>query len=174
MLNDDKIKITTAALRQTHEISALEDSAGKAFIDIGMAWVDEIPAATPESLATPVSDGNILIAQHNNAIVGFIHMGEMDNHGHIFEVSVGLEAQGKGIGRKLLEAGDKWAHNHGFSAITLTTFKNVSFNAPWYRKCGFKIIVPDRYDNPHLYITLKNEHEGILGKNERVAMIKKL
>jgi GNAT superfamily N-acetyltransferase len=174
MLNDKEIKITPADLGHIQEISALEDSAGKAFIEIGMAWVDAMPAATSEDLEEPIKKGNILVAKQASSLIGFIHMGEMDENGHIFEVSVGLEAQGTGIGRKLLAAGEKWATTKGFSAITLTTFKNVRFNAPWYQKCGFDIITPDRYDNPVLYITLKNEQEGILGRSERVAMIKNL
>ena len=43
----------------------------------------------------------------------------------------------RGIGSALLEAGCAWAREHGYPAMTLTTFADVAWNAPYYAQRGF-------------------------------------
>jgi GNAT superfamily N-acetyltransferase len=56
---------------------------------------------------------------------------------HIEQLQVLRAHQGRGIGRALLGAVIAWAREHGFAAVTLTTFRSVRWNAPFYASLGF-------------------------------------
>lgn len=62
---------------------------------------------------------------------------------HIEQVSVHPEHQGRGIGRQLIEYVDRWAAGQGISALTLSTFRNVPWNGPYYARLGFSELVGD-------------------------------
>ena len=48
--------------------------------------------------------------------------------------------QGRGVGRALIERAVVWAAERGMPAITLTTFIDVAWNAPLYRRLGFRVL----------------------------------
>ena len=41
------------------------------------------------------------------------------------------------LARRLLDAAATWAPTRGLKAITLTTFRHVAWNAPFYARYGF-------------------------------------
>jgi GNAT superfamily N-acetyltransferase len=43
----------------------------------------------------------------------------------------------QGIGTALLERACEWGRARGYPAITLTTYADVPWNAPWYARRGF-------------------------------------
>jgi predicted N-acetyltransferase YhbS len=53
-------------------------------------------------------------------------------------VSVRPDYQGVGVGRALIEWVVAWAAQAGMPAVTLTTFVDVPWNAPLYRRLGFR------------------------------------
>ena len=59
------------------------------------------------------------------------------------ELSVLTEYRRKGIGTKLVNHAIYWADINNYDYITLTTFKNIPFNAPFYKKFGFEEFLPD-------------------------------
>ena len=58
----------------------------------------------------------------------------------IVELSVHLDWQGKGIGRQLINAVADHAREGGLSSLTLTTFRDVPWNAPFYARLGFDYV----------------------------------
>ena len=56
---------------------------------------------------------------------------------HIRQFDVTQPLQGRGIGRRLLAHVAAWARDEGFSALSLTTFRAIPWNGPFYRSCGF-------------------------------------
>ena len=56
---------------------------------------------------------------------------------HIDELDVLRDQQGQGIGRRLLSHVIDWAKAEGFKTISLTTFRNIPWNAPFYARVGF-------------------------------------
>ena len=44
----------------------------------------------------------------------------------------------RGIGRGLLDDVAWWAAAEGLPALTLTTFRSVPWNGPYYARCGFR------------------------------------
>ena len=69
--------------------------------------------------------------------VGFLSLRVIDGEAHVDQVSVLPERGREGIGRALMEAAIGWAAGRGLSGVTLTTFRDVPWNAPFYRTLGF-------------------------------------
>lgn len=78
-----------------------------------------------------------------------------------------FEAQGRGIGRALVAAVTAEGRQRRLSAVTLTTFRNIPWNAPFYARLGF-IEVAGAAMNARLAAVLK--HELRRGLTDRCAM----
>jgi GNAT superfamily N-acetyltransferase len=72
------------------------------------------------------------------AAVGFAAVTELDGHAHLAELAVHPDHGRRGIGGALLAEARGWAARAGFRALTLTTFRDLPWNAPWYRRHGYR------------------------------------
>jgi GNAT superfamily N-acetyltransferase len=72
--------------------------------------------------------------------IAFLRAEVLSEELHIWEMSVRLERQGAGIGRKLIQQAIEEAKVLGLAAVTLTTFHNVTWNEQFYARLGFKTI----------------------------------
>ncbi len=97
----------------------MDCKAHREFVDAGGSWVVED------------LDGRIL---------GFACARLEDQALHLHEISVRREAQGQGVGRKLLQQVVDAARHTGARELTLTTFADVPWNAPFYAQLGFEVI----------------------------------
>ena len=70
----------------------------------------------------------------------------VDGHAHLEQISVLPEHGGQGIGTQLLDAVAGWATGQGHAEVTLTTFRDVPFNAPLYAKRGYEVVPEARVD----------------------------
>ncbi|MCK5748946.1 MAG: GNAT family N-acetyltransferase [Oricola sp.] len=122
-------------------MQAIERDAARAFIPIGYDFCVG-PAREDWEHRKGIAEGAALIAECGGEPAGFILLWPVDGHGHIVELSVALGFQKRGLGRALIDAGETWARGAGFGAITLTTFRDVSWNAPWYRALGYRDFEP--------------------------------
>lgn len=96
-----------------------------------------------ESGATRLSmPGFLLIAEVDETVVGFVHVVEFDEIAHLEQISVLPEHARAGVGRSLLDAAVETAAGRGHTEITLRTFRDVPWNAPFYARCGFEITEP--------------------------------
>ena len=78
------------------------------------------------------------------------------------------EYQKRGIGSALLVELFAEARRRGAQSITLTTFEDIPWNAPLYRKFGFSVI-PEESLSPELVTELENQR--LAGMRNRVAMV---
>lgn len=91
-------------------------------------------------------------------LVGFVgimtiptrtRLGEFENVGGIYAVTVRPSYMCRGIGRKLLEASEKYLHKQGMRLIFLTTSRSI-VAYKWYCEIGYKVIdIVDNY--PYMY-----------------------
>ncbi|MGN6608829.1 MAG: GNAT family N-acetyltransferase [Jatrophihabitans sp.] len=99
---------------------------------------------------------------------GFVQIDEVDGLAHIQEVAVVPGRMRRGVGTALVEAACAWAREHGYAAITLTTFAEVPWNGPFYTRLGFRV-VPEGELGPRL--AARRAHERpIEVVGPRVAM----
>ena len=159
-------------LARADELPALERierEAGARFDDIpALAAVPEVltpPGALPAALAR----GQVWVAVADGGPVGFAYADLLEDAVHLEELDV-LPAWGrKGIGTALVEAVVADARRRGLAAVTLTTFRDVPWNAPYYARLGFRLLAPDELA-PGLVALLEHEERRGLPRALRVAM----
>jgi len=100
--------------------------------------------------------------------VGFVSVDIVDGCAHIDQLSVLTDHGRRGIGRALVDHAVQWARATGLPAVTLTTFRDVPWNAPFYRQVGFEVV-----DDPTpglAAVRAAERAEGLDGFGPRVAM----
>jgi len=132
--------IRRAGLEDLPALPAVERSAAIAFRTTTHTWVAD-DAVTPEEVYPPlVFAGCLWVAERGVRIVGFVSAQAATDALHILELAVALPEQRRGIGRRLVETTVQAARACGLPAVTLTTFRDVVFNAPFYRALGFDVV----------------------------------
>lgn len=105
--------------------------------------------------------------------VGFVLVELIGARIHIAEFDVAPHHQRRGIGTLLLREVGAWAADRGFAEITLTTYRDIPWNAPAYRRMGFELVESSELDE-HLRSHLEQEAAAGFGVHPRVAMRQKL
>jgi HAD superfamily hydrolase (TIGR01509 family) len=112
----------------------------------------------------------VAIAGSESRLVGFAFVREIDRYAHLDEIDV-LPAYGRqGIGSSLLAAVCSWAETAGYSAVTLRTFRDVPWNAPFYQKRGFRVVESATLSERHVDLEKSERHRGLRTDN-RVTMV---
>lgn len=88
---------------------------------------------------------------------------------HLEEIDVHPEHGRQGIGAALVRAVCEWAARSGYRAVTLTTFRAVPWNMPFYARLGFET-VPAAELRPELVAVVGDETARGLDPAARVVM----
>jgi GNAT superfamily N-acetyltransferase len=107
------------------------DRAADALFDIGGYGASPGPA-TPEQL-----DDAAMLAVAGRPALGSVRVEIVDGSAHIAQLSVRPKFMQRGIGQTLVEYACSWATRHRYDSITLCTFTDVPWNAPFYTSLGF-------------------------------------
>ncbi|MGO4524713.1 GNAT family N-acetyltransferase [Microvirga sp. 2MCAF35] len=131
-------------------LGAVERSAASVFRNSGPAWLADGDTMDPGVLADLCRDGTLWVAADgNDEPVGFLAGHGLDGSFYIAEVSVTASHQRRGIGIRLVEAAIEHGRRLGFGAITLTTYRDLSWNGPFYARLGFVEVDPDEAGPRH-------------------------
>lgn len=152
-------------------MQALERDAAQAFRTIGYDFCADGPVRSATEHERGLRYGASFIAEEDGVGAGFILLWSVDGHAHLTEISVAEAFQKRGVGRALIDKGEAWARAQGFDAITLTTFRDVSWNAPFYRALGYVELEPDAAQGDLAAIRQEESDAGYAAK-PRIAMIK--
>jgi GNAT superfamily N-acetyltransferase len=147
-------RIRTATPEDIPALSVLEAEADRVL----EAELGNQSLPVPE-LTTPVEPLFILVA--GAPPVGFARVDEVGGQAHLEQLSVRPDFGGRGIGRSLVEAALAAARGHGYESMTLCTFADVPFNAPFYASCGF-----EEYTHPGQALAALRIHEAQLGLDD--------
>lgn len=120
-----------------HELLEVERNAAALLLGHGGYDLFAMHSLSTENLRDGVVNGILRVAEVDGEVVGFALCGQVDGHAHLFEMDVVPEHGRCGIGSALLESVCDEAAARGFSAITLTTLRDVAWNAPFYAARGF-------------------------------------
>lgn len=115
----------------------IERRAARLLLDRGGLDLFAMHSLSRGALDAGIRDGILRVAETGGARVGFALAGEVDANAHLFEIDVLPERGRCGIGSALLESVCAEAASRGYPAITLTTLRDVPWNAPFYAKRGF-------------------------------------
>jgi len=134
--------ITQARPRDLSRLPAIELAAARL-----------LAGHAPPSVLAETTTGDVLNAAHahgrlwvalaEDVPVGFAHVEILEpTVAHLEEIDVHPEHGRRGVGRKLVMAVCAWTETNGYGAVTLTTFRDVPFNMPFYARLGFEVIPP--------------------------------
>ncbi|MGW6838549.1 GNAT family N-acetyltransferase [Streptomyces sp. NPDC054949] len=129
--------VRTAELPLLQEI---ERAAGECFREIGMVEIAEDEPLPLAELARHQRAGSAWVATDGADVpVAYLIADRVDDALHVEQVSVHPDSAHRRIGRALLDFLADRAKAEGLAALTLTTFAEVPWNAPYYARCGFRI-----------------------------------
>lgn len=149
----------------------IEQSAAQSFKRIpSLAWIADGPCLPIEAHLASLEEGTCWVAvTEQDRPIGFLTAECMQDRLHILEISVEAQAQGCGAGKTLLRAAHQAAKQRGLKRITLTTCRNVPWNAPFYQKMGFEILAQTDLESD-LRAHLEDEQACGFQPGERCAM----
>lgn len=139
----------------------IEKAAATLFSEVGLP---EIAAHDPtglEFIEATARAGAVFVALADSAIAGFILAAPLDRHSHIHELSVHPAHGRKGLGRRLVETVCDWAREKGDQAVTLSTFRDITWNGPFYASCGFREIARHEWTPALLLAHYREEGSGL-------------
>lgn len=158
-----------ARINDAEHLPAIERAAGQLFLgDADLTDIDDVWSADEHRRF--IRRGHCLVASAGEVIAGFLTSQPFRRELHIWEMSVHPDFQRCGIGAGLLRACMIDAKNSGFSALTLTTFRDVPWNKPFYEKLGFTV-VEDMAAHPRLADAIDEEAKNGLPRDRRCGMI---
>jgi ribosomal protein S18 acetylase RimI-like enzyme len=151
-------------------LPGIEYSAGRRFLTIPeLAFVADLDDMAAERHQHYIAQGTEWVAlDATQEIVGFLAAEMVGRDLHVWELAVRADSQNQGVGSRLIETATRFACERGLDSLTLTTFANVLWNAPWYERLGFVVTLSDE----RLATIVQTETER--GLPDRCAMRKKL
>lgn len=123
--------VRLALPRDLEALPNVEAAADRVFATLGIGPLP--PGST--SVDELASAQAVLVV--GDPAVGFARVETIDGQAHLEQLSVHPAAARRGVGTALVEAVSEWAMRSGFEAVTLCTFAEVPWNAPFYRRLGF-------------------------------------
>lgn len=137
----DYVYTMTYAIRQAEprdliRLEEIENKADSLFLE---DFLPESWPLAPTGDERLVGAGFVLVVAEvfGGEAVGFVHVLLTNDVAHLEQLSVLPSHARRGHGRALVEAAKHETHGRGFPTITLRTFAEVPWNAPFYTDCGF-------------------------------------
>ncbi|MFT4284288.1 MAG: GNAT family N-acetyltransferase [Protaetiibacter sp.] len=150
-------------------VVGIERAAGELFREIGMREIaDDEPIGAADFDRFAVT-GRAWLWEVDGVPAGYLLVEPLDDGAHVEQLSVDPAWGRSGIGTALLQVAARWAEANGLRSLTLTTFRDVPWNAGFYARRGFRILAPDEC-GPELMARARHESELGLDRWPRVAM----
>jgi GNAT superfamily N-acetyltransferase len=127
----DSDEIRVARPEEHDALRSIEEAADTSFAAVGIGPFEV--SDDEDHLARAA----VVLATGDPA-VGFACVEVVDGAAHLWQLSVHPQAARRGRGTALVNAVCDWAAANGFPAVTLTTFRDVAWNGPFYAKLGFR------------------------------------
>lgn len=150
---------------------AVERSAGELFRETDRAWVADAAPAAPEAHEDAIRRGHHWTALIDGEVGGFLLAESLGDTLHIAELAVAAPYQRQGAGTALIGAAEAYAAGAAFASLTLTTYRDLAWNGPFYARRGFREIPRDALSNA-LAARLRAEAAAGHDPTLRCAMVK--
>lgn len=160
------LAIRPALETEIDAIRDLERASSRRFLGVMDALAADDP--TPASvLADRIAAGGLLAALMDGTLAAFVMFRPLEDSLYIEQIDVAPTFEGRRIGAALIDAVAERAASAGLARLTLSTFRDVPWNAPYYRRLGFVDIADVALSDALL--TVRREHEA-RGLDERARL----
>jgi predicted N-acetyltransferase YhbS len=158
----DDYRIRPARASEVARIRDIEDEAGTMFSGLGLVDDARDPSFPLDILGSLIESGQVWVACRGDDVpVGMVIASAREGTAYIEELDV-VPAQGRrGLGRRLVACVCDWARAHGYPAVTLSTFRDVPWNGPFYRRLGFRDLSPAEWTPGMLAIRAREARHGL-------------
>jgi len=109
-----------------------------------------------------------LSTKQTKILVGFAACHLYSRYLHLDEISVLPNAGKQGIGTSLMKHVLECSKKRGCKGTTLTTFSDIAWKAPFYKKLGFNEL---KFSDTPSHVQAMLEEESSIGLVNRVAML---
>ncbi|WP_205470972.1 GNAT family N-acetyltransferase [Nocardioides sp. SYSU D00038] len=138
-------------------LAAIEDAGVPLFESVlGDLTGDPLASPAPPGRHRVDEPGFLLVA--GDPAVAFAHVRFHDDWAHLEQVSVHPDAMRQGLGTTLVRAAMEEARWAGFDRISLTTYRDLPWNGPFYAGLGFAEV-----ERPEPFQQRLREQETALG-----------
>jgi GNAT superfamily N-acetyltransferase len=160
------LTIRTGLESEIDAVRDLERASSRRFLGVMDALAADDP--TPASvLADRIAAGGLLAASMDGTLAAFVMFRPLEDSLYIEQIDVDPRFEGRRIGAALIDAVAARAAATGRARLTLSTFRDVPWNAPYYRRLGFLDIADDALSDA--LRAVRREHEA-RGLDERARL----
>lgn len=103
-------------------------------------------------------------------VVGLALVIVLGDYAHLDELDVLPDHSQQGVGSALVATVCDWAQAAGYAGVTLRTFRDVPWNAPFYQRRGFRIVESSQLSPHHGDLEVAEQQRG-LRTDLRVSMV---
>ena len=144
----------------------VEEQAGRLFdtYDGDLGLTDEILShvTSIETFEKARHAGHLWVAvAPTREIVGFALVRDLGGCAHLEELDVLPSHCNRGLGSALLAAVCTWATGDRYPAVTLSTFRDVPWNRPFYQHRGFHVVDPSTLSAEHADLVASERRRGL-------------
>ena len=118
---------------------AVEVEAGQVFRTVGMTQIAEDVPEIPD-LRAAAEEERLWVTEVGSEVAGYVSAEVLDGNAHVAQVSVAPTYAGRALGRAMIEFVEAWGRAAGRPATTLTTFRDVPWNGPYYLRLGYHVL----------------------------------
>lgn len=162
-------RILPARLDDLPQLADIERAAARLLT----GWAPErvlLETTSLDELRLAQAGGCLWVALVGDTPIGFAHVKLLEPRAaHLDEIDVHPAHGRRGVGRQLVATVSAWAEAMNFDSVTLSTFRDVPWNRPFYERCGFSVISPEEW-SPALRRVVESEADRGLDPALRVIM----
>jgi GNAT superfamily N-acetyltransferase len=163
--------IRLAHAAELPQLQTIEQAASRLFVGSDFADLVDGPPIPLAALHDYQAAGQIWVAvDAADQPVGFAIVRRHSEAVHLHELDVHPDHGRRGVGRRLVQTVCDWARAQGFAAVTLSTFRDIAWNAPLYARLGF-VTLADAELSPALHDIRQREAAAGLPIERRVCMV---
>lgn len=150
-------------------LPAIERAAGEVFRPLGMDLVADDDPPDREVLRAFVDAGHAWVIERHGEVAAYLVADVVDGCAHVEQVTVHPRHAGHRLGAALVDNLADRARQCRLPAVTLTTFRDVAWNGPYYVALGFRWL-DDHEVTPGLRALRRHETERGLDRWPRGCM----
>jgi predicted N-acetyltransferase YhbS len=133
--------IRSARAEELTLLAQIERAAAVLFLNTPYAFLAHDEPLSLDFVRQRFQVGQVWVAvDKQGLVVGFAITREVDDTIYLQEMDVDPAHGRRGLGAALVETVCDWAQLQGYGAISLSTFRDLPWNAPFYAKLGFQML----------------------------------
>jgi len=166
----DNYSIRLATVAELPKLQDIERAAAALFLQTDYACMADADLTPFDLLCQQCQKALVWVAARaDDQPVGFVITLPLDGRLYLQEIDVHPSYGRRGLGTRLILAVSEWAKRNGYNALTLSTFREVPWNAPFYARLGF-VVIEETQLSPGLRDVREEEASHGLPIKDRVCM----